>query len=283
MATETVSADALALEALLVSREYLYTLFHMALGGTPSADLLDALASQVTINTVEEYAQDNASMAGFVDFVRSLAARDAAELLDAAKTEYMHVFVGPAALPASPYESPYRGKHDMALFQANTVVVRRAYREHGYQVRHVMRVPDDHVAIMCDFMAKLGERSVKALQAGDAAALAATLRDQQVFIENHLAGWLGVYAKAVRTSKVGAGAVLYPQLIEAVDAFVACDRIFCQEAAYWAEGVRGENGSSKSGSALAAHEPRFPEVEAAALKLGELELLGIDDNTLVDC
>ena len=162
MAGETRSADALALEALLVSRAHLYLLFHAALGGVPTAELIEALLSQATMDAVEEYAEDNPSMAGFVRFLQDLAAQDASALLEAAADEYTRVFVGPAALPASPYESPYTGKHDMSLFQANTLVVRNIFREQGLQVRHLMRVPDDHVSLMCDFMAKMGQRALRA-------------------------------------------------------------------------------------------------------------------------
>ena len=62
--------DALQLEALLVSREYLYTLFHKLLGGTPDAELLEVLLGDATADVVEEYAGDNATLRGLCAFLR---------------------------------------------------------------------------------------------------------------------------------------------------------------------------------------------------------------------
>lgn len=82
-----------------------------------------------------------------------------------------------------------------------------------------------------------------------------------------------VNAKAVRNSKAGTAAVVYPQLIEALAAFVESDRVFCQEAAYWAETVEE----------LESCDPAFSQVEAAAVKLAAIELLGLEDNSLIAC
>ena len=283
MAGETRSADALALEALLVSRRHLYLLFHAALGGVPTAGLLEALCSRETLDAVEEYADDNPSMAGFARFLRGLATKDAPALVEAAADEYTRVFIGPAALPASPYESPYTGKHDTALFQANTLVVRRFFREQGYEARHLMRVPDDHVSLMCDFMAKMGGQALRAFQAGDAGGCEASLRIQDEFVESHLTGWLDVYATAVRNSRAGAKAVLYPQLIEALAAFVSSDRVFCGEALSWLAQCADADGCDVEAASVTAHEPWFSQVEQATDQLAQLQLLGLEDNELVAC
>ncbi len=77
--------EAFALEELLLSRAYLYTLFHKLLGAAPDAAALDALLGRETAEVVGAYAEDDATMRGFARFLEGLAAReDRAALLDEA-------------------------------------------------------------------------------------------------------------------------------------------------------------------------------------------------------
>lgn len=269
--------DALQLEALLLSRSYLYELFHKLLGGTPDESLVQALTADVTADALEEFADASGELTALGGFLAVLRVDDPSELLARARDEYTRIFVGPLALPASPYESPYTGAHDMATFQANTLEVRALYRANGLRVRREQAVPDDHVALMCAFMVDLSKRSLAALREGALASLAVLLRGQRSFAEEHMANWLGIYAKSVRNSKAGAEAVLYPQMIEGLDAFVRADLDFLAESAYWAEGI------AASGAERLTAGPA-PELSAAQASLESLEALrpfGIQDNELV--
>ena len=92
-----------------------------------------------------------------------------------------------------------------------------------------------------------------------------------------MANWLGIFATSVRNSKAGAEAVLYPQMLEGLDAFVKADLDFLAESAYWAE--------SESASAV-EHAARgvAPELASAQESLAALEKItpfGIQDNELV--
>lgn len=269
--------DALQLEALLLSRSYLYELFHKLLGGTPDESLVQALTADVTADALEEFADASGELTALGGFLAVLRVDDPSELLARARDEYTRIFVGPLALPASPYESPYTGVHDMATFQANTLEVRALYRANGLRVRREQAVPDDHVALMCAFMADLSKRSLTALREGALVSLAVLLRGQRSFAEEHMANWLGIYAKSVRNSKAGAEAALYPQMIEGLDAFVRADLDFLAESAYWAEGI------AASGAERLTAGPA-PELSAAQASLESLEALrpfGIQDNELV--
>lgn len=265
--------DALQLEALLLSRTYLYELFHKLLGGVPDEALLALLADDVTADVLDEFAAASDELKALGGFLAVLRADDRAELLDRARDEYTRVFIGPAALPASPYESPYTGQHDMALFQESTLQVRALYHAYGLRVRREQAVPDDHVALMCAFMAEMGARSLAALREGRAADLAALLREQEAFAEGHLAGWLGTYAQSVRNSKAGAKAVLYPQMLEGLAALVRADLAFLAEASYWAEDV-GDIPAASPASELAATGEALAALDA-------LCPFGIQDNELV--
>jgi len=272
-AGQTRSQDALQLEALLVSRAYLYTLFNKLFGGTPDAELLDVLLGQTTADVLEEFSANSPELRAFAAMLAEKRGEDGDVLLDGIRDEYTRVLIGPANLPASPYESPYTGAHDMALFQENTVVVRRAYHAQGLRARREQAVPDDHVALMCAFMAALGGRSLEALRAGDYAALAEGLRAQAAFRAAHMGEWLDIYAKSVRNSKAGGKHVLYPQLIEALSAFVKADADFLAESAFWAE-------TQAAGEATGI----APELAAAQEALEALQAVrpfGIQDNELV--
>lgn len=316
-ASEAVAAEALQLQALLLSRGYLYELFHKLLGGTPDGEVLAALTNPATADVLDEFADGNEALSGFAQFLQGFAAaaaEDGEGVLSAVRDEYTRVLVGPAELPASPYESPYTGAHDMALFQENTLAVRATYREQGLQPRRIQAVPDDHVALMCGFMAQLAARAEALLADGvvadgegaeaigaevtaapaDLAALAATLREQGRFVRTHMVPWLPTYAEAVRNSRAGAQAVLYPQLLEGLAAFVAADADFLAEAAYWAESQEGAEGEAAGESASAspavdaafvapapqAADPFAPVREALAA-LQATRPFGIQDNELI--
>ena len=267
------SQDALQLEALLVSRTYLYALNNKLLGGTPDGEVLDALLSPTTADVVEEFSGNSPQLQALQQMLAQLRDRDRDALLESARDEYTRVLIGPANLPASPYESPYQGAHDMALFQENTVAVRREYHARGLRVRREQAVPDDHVALMCAFMAEMGMRALAALRAGDASALAACLRDQETFQKAHLGEWLDVYATSVRNSKAGAQHVLYPQLLEGLAAFVKADADFLAESAFWAE-TQGDVPAAGVAPELAAAQEALDALRA-------LRPFGIQDNELV--
>ena len=267
--------DELQLEALLLSRSYLYTLFHKLFGGAPDQELIEALVSDTSLDVLEEFAAESNELEALGVFLAALRADDCADLGDRAHDEYTRVFIGPAALPASPYESPYTGAHDMSVFQENTLAVRAAYHAQGLRVRREQAVPDDHVALLSAFMAEQAKRSLAALREGRLADLAGQLREQQAFAQAHLASWLAIYAKSVRNSKAGASAVLYPQMLEGLDAFVRADLEFLTESAYWAESQENAEGQP-SGIA-----PELAKAQEALEALAALRPFGIQDNELV--
>lgn len=268
-----LAQDELQLQALLVARAYLYELFHKLLGGAPDDDVLEALLSGMTADAFEEFAGASDELRVLGGFLGGLRAEGRADLLERAKGEYTRVFIGPGALPASPYESPYTGAHDMSLFQENTLAVRSAYRESGLKARREQAVPDDHVSLLCAFMAARAKRVLDAFCAGGREGVACELRDQGAFVQAHLASWVGVFAASVRNSKAAAAAVLYPQMLEALEAFVRADVAFLTEAAYWAE--------RQDEARAVALAPELAQIAAALEALEALRPFGIQDNELV--
>ena len=279
--TAPTAAEAADVETLLVCRVHLHTLFHKLFGGAPLAELLKELSGEETLSAVEAYAQDSQVMREVVEFLRTLGDGDARGLLDRARDEYTRLFIGPAELIAYPWESPYTNKQ-AAVCQESTIAVREAYRAQGLEPRKLLRVPDDHVSLMCAFMAELGGRALEAFLADDAAAAAKALRDQEAFVRRHMVGWLPEYARLARRSKT---AVLYPQMIEACADFIALDAVFLSEAAFWLESLaEREDAALSELAASCADDADAPAREAlrrATARLAGMRLAGIEDNELV--
>ncbi|MEI3309886.1 MAG: molecular chaperone TorD family protein [Eggerthella lenta] len=275
------AGESVALEALLLARARLYALFHKLFGAAPDAAAIEALLGEATADAVDEYAEDDETMRGFGRFLSELAAVEGrAALLEAARDEYVRLLVR-RALPAIPWEAPYR-TGEPTVFQEGTLAVRAAYRARGVQPKKLQRVPDDHVALECAFMALEARRSLAQLIACDVRALAAGLRAQQSFAVEHMAGWLGEYAKGLRRS---ATAVLYPQAAEALAAFVALDATFLAEAALWAEEVSasGEKFEALGAVAGSPEAQMFAAAEEALAALEQTRPFGIEDYELAAC
>lgn len=272
-ASTPTAQETLQLEALLLARDYSYTLFHKLLGTAPNAALLSALLDETTADIFSEYSEDSPELAQFAKLLASLREGDFESLLDSVRDEYTRIFVGPAMLPASPYESPYIGSHDMATFQQNTIEVRTAYREQGLQMKKLLRMPDDHVAALCNFMTQLSTRSLQTFRDGTWVKLVEDLRWQARFTQAHLANWLDEYARAVRNSKAGSQAVLYPQLLEALAAFAKIDTAFAAESSYWL-------AQQETPAANGATAPELAAAQQSLDALASIRPYGVEDNEL---
>lgn len=271
-----VRDELLSLEALLLSRCYLFALFHKAFGGEPNSLLLESMASTITVDVVNEYSCADETMGKLEVFLSGLSdkARDAS-FLDKVVSEYALFFEGPADLPAYPWEAPYIS-HDATVFQKSTLTIREAYRSYGLQVKLFQHVPDDRVSTMCAFMAHLADRSLTAFRDRRLDDLGVLLGDQYRFVRDHLNNWIPEYAKLVRNAKT---AWLYPQLAQGMQVFARLDEAFLTETLAWlgdpsAKAAVARNVSYEVPSAFAA-------VENALVRLNEISLVGIEENELI--
>ena len=260
--------EASELEAPLLGRAYLYLLFHKAFGGKPDRAFLDVLLSDATLDVVNGYADDNATMCGLARFLLELRQRDERELAVRVQSEFERYFVGPMAQPACPYESPYR-TNEATLFQANTEDVRAIYRAHGLLPKGYLHVPDDHVALMCAFMARLATETLSMLRAHDLDAMRGLLGQQASFVGEHLANWTPQYALQARAERMP---VLYPQLIEAFSAFTLVDDGFLSHCMVWSQGRDSLPDVCKLQLSATVRE--------AFMRLDALDLAGLDDYEL---
>ncbi|MBR2836263.1 MAG: molecular chaperone TorD family protein [Coriobacteriales bacterium] len=272
--TEKTISEAAEIEALLLSRTYMYTLFHKLLGGYPNAELISALTSTTTLDVIEEYSEDNQTMAGFLGFLKNFNSSDAVALADDFTGEYTRMFVGPGKPEVFPYESPYL-TNEATYFQENTVKVRAAYKAFGMKPKRLGHVPDDHIALECALMAALSERTLSAFYAADTAVLTASLGDAASFCAAHLA-WTGKLAIAARHTKT---AKLYPQVLEALDAFIKVDSVFMGEALAWVNTL--EEGDMPESAILGERPHSFETVRESLEALRSINLTGIEENELI--
>lgn len=139
-----------------------------------------------------------------------------AEGAETLRAEFERLFEAPVKAVAPPWESVYVCGEDL-IFQPSTLEVRAAYRAAGYDASGYPHEADDHVAHELGFMATMGERAVRALAEGDAAAAREALGRQRAFVSTHLSAWLRPFAERLeRGAPRGTGA-FYPAL-----AYLAC-------------------------------------------------------------
>lgn len=276
--------EALSFEALLISRTYLYTLFHKALGGEPCGRLFELLSDEQTVSVVDEYASADSAMATLKDYFAGLAEKADGEFVDDARSEYTRVFVGPNRLLALPWESPYVS-HESVLFQKNTLAVRHAYNAHGWKIKRHLHVPDDHVSLMCGFMARLANESMISFEEPNLQDVRDQMIEQKLFIDGHLNNWLSKYAEGLCAS---GKAPLYSRLVEGLTAFVRLDSVFAVEAISWIDELSkweeeaGEGVSVSIGEAFSPDSDLFDAVKEALARLAALRLKDVEDNELCD-
>lgn len=124
------------------------------------------------------------------------ASLDGPDAVAAVAREYVRLFVGPGTLRADPWETVQLHGGER-LFCPEVLDVRAAYRAAGFVPARVRRVPDDFVGTELDFMAKLAEKARTAWQEGDEGALRERLEQSRTFLRDHLARWIGLFARAV--------------------------------------------------------------------------------------
>ena len=228
----------------LAARHYAYLLFQRLLGAEPNRGLFAAIDLAVAR---EAFGIAAGEAGGSADGMAGAAADEAAgaeaqgaplppafcallDVLDEAaqggeeelrawKAKYTRLFVGPAALPAPPWESVYTS-HERLIMQPCTLEVRAAYRERGFEPALCRHVPDDHVALELDFLAALAKDALEAQQQADAEAARDALAASSRFLGEHLGAWVGPFADEACEK---GGSKRYAPVVRALAAFVAAD------------------------------------------------------------
>lgn len=219
-----------AVKSLLQNRRFLYELLFRVFAAEPDEALLAVLRDDHVVGEcaylddalIEEAgaggdaacgegvvaAGDASGDAGAAGAACGTALVEAARAatVDGLRSEYTHQFIGPASLPAPPWESVFRAQKPV-LFQESTLAVRAAYRAAGFKAAGYPHEADDHLATELSFMAALAEQTLAAAEGADdsdgsgtdgtAASVErfAVLVDvQRRFLDEHLLVWVDEYA-----------------------------------------------------------------------------------------
>ncbi|MCR5583272.1 MAG: molecular chaperone TorD family protein [Eggerthellaceae bacterium] len=205
------------IKELASARRYAYIAFQRLVGNEPSCELIETLDCDVlrmafAIAGALPNASDEVEA-----LVRELSA--ACARIESVKSDYARIFVGPAALPAPPWESVYRGKKRL-LMTTSTLSVREYYRACGYEAQCLRHVPDDHLALELDFLSALAQEALDACDVGDEQSARNALQSGQTFLKAHLALWVGEFASDLREHD---GSSFYCAIADALAAFVEAD------------------------------------------------------------
>ncbi|HWI61998.1 MAG TPA: molecular chaperone TorD family protein [Symbiobacteriaceae bacterium] len=196
------NAQALArngeLDAVLEARGFAYGLLARAFLSEPSPLLTGALI-QSDAAGLFPYAQHSGPIQQGAAELAAYLADPGSGGYDQLLWDYTRLFIGPAALPAPPYESAYRSA-DRLLFQQETLDVRQAYREYGLGAEKLGSEPDDHIGLELQFLYETCRLAAERAAAGDLAGVDQVLRDQQRFLDDHLLRWAADFAADVAAS-----------------------------------------------------------------------------------
>ena len=209
---------------VLANRCFLYRYLWRAFAAEPDDALLDIVADA---HTREECALLD-GQGGEGARLQDAIAEAVASGPDGLCSAYTKLFIGPAKLPAPPWESVYATGEPL-LFQESTLAVRDAYRRAGYAAAGYPHEADDHLAVELDFMATLAADASAAFEAGDEERCADLLAVQRDFLREHLLTWVGAFAERLAGS-AGDGA-FYPRFAELAALVCARDADVLEELA----------------------------------------------------
>lgn len=187
------------LEGILEARGFAYALLARAFVAEPVQEQVQDLAESGAVRFFPFGGEHPAIQEGIaaVDAFLGDAANWSAAAFDRLLWDFTRLFVGPARLPAPPYESAYRTA-DRLLFQESTLEVRQAYLRYGLAAAHMGAEPDDHIGLELGFLYETCRMAAEAVASGDVARAEAVLRDQQAFLDAHLLKWVPAFAADVR-------------------------------------------------------------------------------------
>lgn len=153
-------------------------------------------------------------------FVAELPSADLASVRTEAAAEFAALLLNMSADPVFPYESVYTSAERLLMQKARDEVL-ADYRSSGFERAGDLNVPEDHVAIELEFMARLCRKELDAASVGDDAAADAAHEAQRAFARDHLLTWVPQLCDDLeRRAKLG----LYRGLAETTRQFLEFER-----------------------------------------------------------
>ena len=180
------------------ARVFHYTLFQSIFGNEPTREQLEIACSETTLASLDPLAKGRSQSFNQAKDKLVLVLREycdaSTEKVTKLRDEYTKLFIGPGELQAGPWESLYVSNKKQ-IFDENTLAVRNFYRVNGFLPVEYPRVADDHLALECAFMAKIGQR---VLEATDNEKVKQAIQVSRQFLNEHLLVWMPVYFDKLR-------------------------------------------------------------------------------------
>ena len=201
---------------LLSARAYVFSALHRLLGSEPTKELLDAVSSEDSLAALALFEGDSEAAGKLKAVLASCRGLD----VEAVRSEYTRLFLGPDKLIAPPWESCYTAK-ERALFQESTLHVRSWYQQYSYVPAGYPSHPDDHISLMMHFLALTTERAKVCFDENLLCGYKSLLEGQKLFAKNHILNWMDAYCSDLDKSDTK---LLYPQLVRAMADFMVYDQ-----------------------------------------------------------
>jgi TorA maturation chaperone TorD len=215
------------IQPLLEARAFAYDILKCAFLQEPSAEFIAYLV-QGEIVQAFPFAESGTALAEATDrIVQYLKDPDllSGKSYERLHWDYTRMFIGPAKLPAPPWESVYRDK-DHLHFSKETLDVRNAYLKYSLLPMDFGREPEDHIGLELDFMHQLCERAKEKARISDKTGLLEILKDQKAFLGEHLLRWVPDWTRDVVNS---AETDFYRGMGLLLDAFLKLDGKLIEE------------------------------------------------------
>jgi len=172
---------------ILESRASTYTFFSRAYREEVSVPFLRGLLGELAVAAEDEpESEGHRLLRNYALRIREADLRQAATDLGA---EYVALLLSVSAHPVFPYESVYTSPDRLLMQKARDQVLAEYRRENLARIAE-FKHPEDHIAIELEFMGYLCQKTVEALEGGDAEAALDSLGKQRRFLEEHLLVWI---------------------------------------------------------------------------------------------
>lgn len=188
--------DAETMELVCANRSFLWSLVARAYAEEADEAFLEVLQSDHARAEIG-LLSDSWTESMIAAYAKICDRLDGEGTLTAVRHEYVNIFIGPATLKASPWESVHR-TNKQVLFQSGVLEVREAYRQAGFLPSRYPHVADDFIGIECDFMAKLAKSALDFWAKNDETMMREQLGHSLQFLNSHLGIWIQSLAHAIR-------------------------------------------------------------------------------------
>jgi TorA maturation chaperone TorD len=121
------------------------------------------------------------------------------ELLENLAIEYTRLFVGPGK-HISPHESVHHKKEGVQsgqLWGELTAQVKGIIESSGLEYESEYTGMPDHISVELEFMQHVVQREAQAWEAADDETALLCLKNEKIFVDEHLLGWIPVFCEKV--------------------------------------------------------------------------------------